>query len=52
VPRDCARKTHRVCETTCDERAPTFDHQLMVDYHIPLGYLVITLVTGRDSVST
>ncbi len=48
VPRDCAHKIHRLCETICDARTPTFDHQLMLGYHIPLGYFVLTLVTLFD----
>ena len=48
VPRDCAHKIHRLCETNCDTRAPTIDHRLMLDYHIPLGYFVLTLVTLFD----
>ena len=43
---------HGLRETQCDERAPTFDHQLLLDYHFPLGYFSLTLTTGRDSVST
>ena len=39
-----------LCETTCDARTPTIDHQLMLDYHIPLGYFVLTLMTLFDPI--
>jgi hypothetical protein len=50
VPRDCAHNMHGLCETTCDARTSTIDHQLMLGYHFPLGYFVLTLVTLLDPI--
>ena len=52
--RGCVNSNRTMHGTGCVRRPVmneliTFDHQLMLDSHFPLGYLAITLVTGRDS---
>ena len=50
MPRHCAHNMQWLCETTCDARTSTIDHQVMLDYHIPLGYFVLTLVILLDPI--
>ena len=54
--RDCVNSNRTIHGTGCVRRPVmnepiTFDHQLMLGYHFPLGYFA-TLVTGCDSSST